>query len=215
MKKILIVLMLIAASLWFSLKKPVWIEVFNKSDIVKTVAVKQAILKSEIAMGYLFLPLLEHNLKKLKLVKKIMIKQLTGGGIRIVVLPEEVIANLTLGKVLTVNHKVIDGHYFADLPVYDCEQDKAYMVEAWHKKQSKLLADYPVVVREVGYDAVSDQWRVLLQNYTLILLGRSKLSSLNLQRWLEIRPYFHKHNLSLENHIFDMRYPDGFAYYVY
>ena len=70
-------------------------------------------------------------------------------------------------------------------------------------------------VRELGYDSVSGQWRVLWQDNLLLLLGKTEIATINLERWLQLLPYFARHKIQLANHIVDLRYPDGFAYSKY
>lgn len=215
MKKISIIVCVLVFIAWFVLAKPKWIEIHNDSAIIDNESIFQATTDAEIGYGILILPLLEHNLQQLPLVKRIVVKQIMGGGLQIVIIPEHVQINLVNNYIISQDSKVVKGKYFPNFPVYDCPLSSVDEVKNWHIRHQALIAQYHVGLREVGYDPVSDQWRLLWDDGLVLLLGKTQTATKNLKHWLKLVPYFNKHKIDLAYHIFDMRYPDGFAYSAY
>lgn len=208
-------ILVIGFTAWFSLAKPKWVEIYSDPSVIDNSAITKAAVAADIGYGVLVLPILEYKLQHLPLVKQVTIKKVMGGGIQIAIIPEIAKINLINNYILSENNAVVAGKYFAHLPVYDTNLSAAVSVRNWHQKHQVLLAKYPVALREVGYDDVSGQWRVLWADGLLLLLGQTKVATKNLTNWLNLLPYLKRHKFDLAYHIFDIRYPDGFAYSAY
>lgn len=215
MRKLIIGSSIALFLLWFTMAMPHWIAVYADNSLIERSAISRAIAKANIGYGIVVLPVLERELAKIPLVKSIKVKSVTGAGLQIELNPYKVAVNLINGYVLTKSAAIVHGRFMPELPIYDCPLSEVKFVANWHKKHLKLLAKSPAPLRELGYDKVSEQWRILWADGAVLLLGKTAVASNNLQHWLSLRQYLVRHHYSLTDRIIDLRYPDGFAYSKY
>lgn len=192
--------------------KPMWIEVYKDADYVKPDVVKNFVKENTIKGGFLILPSLARDLQSIPMVREVRFKRLFGGGLRIVFKSDRAIGYLAGSGIITEANKVIKLARTPDLLIYDGAANDIALMRTWLANNLALFSKLPFSITELGYDNVSAQWRILFDNNMVLLLGHSSIASINLKRFAQLLPYFKKHKFNLDGHIFDLRYPAGFAY---
>lgn len=209
MKKVLGLFVVFVFFSSFFITRPNYVEIYNAGFSAKDVNL--ALKKASFGSGFLWMPSLFRGLDSIGLVERYKVDYIFD-GLQIRIKPYDVVARLKNARLLTSEKSIITADMPVNMVFYDADYKDSRLMNSWLNKNKDLFDKSPYILKELGYDSDSNQFRVLWGNNLLVLLGHSKMARKNLQRFVDLLPYLRKHKFKLMAHVLDMRYQDGFAF---